>query len=110
MMLVRSLVRARLRQIDPWTADNLNAEAAQAQEMLERLPIPAGEWIGPFGDPWLQTWPEMDPLPMCGLVTLNDDPKAMSSSTPRTSGRRSSLRPAASSSCCAAPASRWLGG
>jgi hypothetical protein len=75
MMLVRGLVRARLRQIDPWTAENLNAEAAQAQEMLERLPIPPGEWIGPFGDPWLQTWPEMDPLLMCGLATLNDDPK-----------------------------------
>lgn len=74
MMLVRGQVRTRLRKIDPWTAENLNAEAEQAQAMLDRLPIPPREWIGPLGDPWVQTWPEMDPLLMCGLAVLSDDP------------------------------------
>lgn len=75
MMVVRGQVRTYLRQIDAWTAENLNAEAVKAQAMLDRLPIPPREWIGPLGDPWLQTWREMDPLLMCGLAVLNDDPK-----------------------------------
>jgi hypothetical protein len=75
MMLVRGQVRTYLRQIDPWTVENLNAEAEQAQVMLDRLPIPPREWTGPLGDHWLQTWAEMNPLLMCGLAVLNDDPK-----------------------------------
>jgi serine/threonine protein kinase len=74
MMLVRRLVRTRLRQIDPWTAENLNAEAEQAQAMLDRLPIPPGQWPARTSDPWLQSWQDMDPLLMCGLAVLNDDP------------------------------------
>ena len=75
MMLVRGQVRSSLRKIDPWTAENLNAEAEQAKAMLDRLPIPPREWTGPLGDPWLQTWPEMDPLLMCGLAVMSDEPK-----------------------------------
>jgi hypothetical protein len=76
MMLVRNVLRTRLRQINPWTPDTLNSEAQRAQEMLERLPIPPGQWPGPLGDPWLQSWQDMDPLLMCGLAVLNDDPSS----------------------------------
>jgi hypothetical protein len=75
MMLTRGQTRTYLRRIEPWTAENLNAEAEQAKAMLQRLPIPRSEWIGPLGDPWLQTWPEIDPLLMCGLAVLSDDPR-----------------------------------
>ncbi len=74
MMLVRGQVRTYLRQIDPWTAENLNAEAEQARAMLDRLPIPPSEWVGPLGDPWLQSWKDIDPLLMCGLAVLAEYP------------------------------------
>jgi hypothetical protein len=70
MMLVRGQVRTSRRQIDPWTAENLNAEADEARAMLDRLPVPPGEWVGPLGDPWLQSWKDMDPLLMCRLAVL----------------------------------------
>jgi protein kinase-like protein len=73
MMLVRNILRTRLRQIDPWTPDALNSEAQQAEEMLERVPIPPGEWQGPIGDPWLQSWRQIDPLLLCGLAVLDED-------------------------------------
>jgi hypothetical protein len=74
VMLVGRFVSTRLRNVDPWTAENLDALASEARAMLERLPIPPGEWIGPLGDPWLQSWKDIDPLLMCGLAVLEAHP------------------------------------
>jgi hypothetical protein len=73
-VLVSEIVRTRLREINPWTAEALVSDAEEAEKMLARLPIPPGPWLGPIGDPWLQSWQRFSPLVMCGLTALNEDP------------------------------------
>lgn len=70
MDLVRAVSRSRLRELN-WTTEELNAAAEEAESALERVPIPAVEWDGPFGDPWLQSWSQYSPLVMCGLAILD---------------------------------------
>jgi serine/threonine protein kinase len=75
MEIVRNLVRNRLRELD-WTVKGLHAAAEEAESVLQRVPIPAAEWVGPLGDPWLQSWSQYSPLVMCGLAILNTDSSA----------------------------------
>jgi hypothetical protein len=63
-----------LAKIDPWTVEELERQTAEVKASLARIPIPATEWIGPLGDPWLRSWEHMDPLLMCGLSVLSDQP------------------------------------
>jgi hypothetical protein len=70
---VSEAVRMRLRSLPNWTAEGLDVAAVDAESMLSRLPIPAGPWPGPVGDPWLQSWERISPLLMCGLTILNED-------------------------------------
>ena|GEM_PF-4587789 len=64
----------KLAEIDPWDEEKLEEETAAARDALKRLPKPQGEWVGPIGDPWLQSWEYMDQLQMCALVILEVDP------------------------------------
>lgn len=73
MDLVRNIVRSRLRELS-WTPEGLSAAAQEAEGMLERIPIPDGEWNGPASDPWLQSWSRYSPLVMCGTAILNANP------------------------------------
>ncbi len=70
MNFIRSSAIDFLGKIDPWTAEEIDKQAAEVVESLRRLPIPDREWIGPMGDPWLQSWQRVDPLLMCGLSVL----------------------------------------
>ena len=63
-----------LAKMDPWTVEELERQTAEVKASLARIPIPATEWIGPLGDPWLRSWERMDPLLMCGLSVLSDQP------------------------------------
>lgn len=70
---VSEVVRRQLRQFQPWTIEAFNLATVQARELLTRLPIPSGPWLGPIADPWLQSWGEMSPLLMCGLAVLSSN-------------------------------------
>jgi len=69
-------VIGKLAEIDPWSVEQLEREAATAQEALAKLPPPHEGWVGPIGDPWLETWGDIDHLQMCALVVLGDKPSA----------------------------------
>jgi hypothetical protein len=75
MNTVRRSVQLRLREQD-WTSQALNSAADEAEKALKRIPIPAAEWDGPMGDPWLQSWSLFSPLVMCGLAILVAEPSA----------------------------------
>jgi hypothetical protein len=70
---VNEVMRSRLRSHSVWSAESLDAAAVEAESVLSRLPIPANPWIGPMGDPWLQSWAQVSPLLMCGLAILNEN-------------------------------------
>lgn len=73
IMSVRNAAIRWLGQVEPWTADRLDEEAEQIAKQLERTPVPGTGWVGPVGDPWLQSWQTVDPLLMCGLAVLVED-------------------------------------
>lgn len=74
MIAVNETVRRQLRAVQPWSAEGLDAAAAEAEAMLGRVPIPESEWIGPFSDPWLLSWSDASPIESCGLAILAGDP------------------------------------
>jgi len=74
MLTVRKVVIDLLGGIEPWTENRIDQEAVRARRDLERFPVPPSEWIGPMGDPWLESWQDVDPMLMCGLSVLNDEP------------------------------------
>jgi hypothetical protein len=63
-----------LSSINPWTTDGLDRRAAEVAEALGRLPVPDREWPGPMGDAWLRSWADVDPLLMCSLAAVNENP------------------------------------
>jgi hypothetical protein len=73
MHIVRMSLLKQLSEIEPWTAERLDEVRAEAEKSPLLTITPATEWIGPLGDPWLQTWQEMSPLLECGLTALNDN-------------------------------------
>jgi hypothetical protein len=75
-LAVQGSVRSRLLGVAPWSVGVLDREAEEAEEALDRLPIPGSRWLGPVTDPWLQSWREMSPLLLCGLTALVGDPGA----------------------------------
>lgn len=74
MITVNETVRHRLLTIDPWTFETIGEIAAEAEESLARLPIPETKWLGPFWDPWLESWKDRSPVLECGLSILRDEP------------------------------------
>jgi hypothetical protein len=73
MHIVRVGLVKQLSEIEPWTAERLNELRAEADKSPLLTTTPEMEWIGPLGDPWLETWQKMSPLLECGLATLNDN-------------------------------------
>lgn len=74
MITVNETVRRRLLTIDPWTFETIGEIAAEAEESLARLSIPETKWLGPFWDPWLESWKDRSPVLECGLSILRDEP------------------------------------
>jgi hypothetical protein len=74
MHSVRNTMIRLLASIDPWTTDELERQAGELTGALGRVPLPNREWPGPIGDPWLRSWADVDPLLMCGLAVLNQNP------------------------------------
>lgn len=74
MHTVRARMIELLASMDPWTVGHLDEQTAEAKDALARMPTPHQEWPGPMGDPWLRSWQETDPLLMCGVSMLNDQP------------------------------------
>jgi hypothetical protein len=72
---VDTLVHQVIRQQDLFTVENLEKAAQDAEEALQRLPIPDIPWFGPAHDPWLENWAEVSPLRACGLAVLSRDPR-----------------------------------
>jgi hypothetical protein len=75
MHIVRMGLVKQFSEIEPWTAERLDELRVEAEKSPVLTMTPATEWIGPLGDPWLQSWQEMSPLLECGLATLNDNPE-----------------------------------
>jgi hypothetical protein len=75
MHTMRATLVKHISEIEPWTVERLDAETAEVQKSPLLQQTPSGEWIGPLGDPWLQSWQEMSPLLECGLAALNDNPE-----------------------------------
>ena len=95
MHSVRTGMIRTLASIDPWTPEELDGRTAELGQALERAPIPDREWPGPIGDPWLRSWTRVDPLLMCGLAALNENPAG--DDLIDTEGVRRSIQVAASS-------------
>lgn len=75
MHAVRASLVKRFSEIEPWTVERLDQETAEISKSPLLEYTPSIEWIGPLGDPWLESWKEMSPLLECGLTTLNDNPE-----------------------------------
>jgi hypothetical protein len=75
MHIVRMGLVKQVSEIEPWTAARLNELRAETEKSPLLTTTPEMEWIGPLGDPWLETWQKMSPLLECGLATLNDNPE-----------------------------------
>jgi hypothetical protein len=75
MHTVRAALIKRISEIEPWTVERLDQETAEVQKSPLLEHVPSTEWIGPLGDPWLESWKEMSPLLECGLAALNDNPE-----------------------------------
>lgn len=60
MHFVRSSAIDFLAKIDPWTPEELDKHASEVAASLEQVPVPDREWIGPVGDPWLESWKRID--------------------------------------------------
>jgi len=69
LMMRRVSVRM-LRGQEPYTADALNARAAEAERALAHLPLPSAEWVGPATQDWFTCWERTDPLVECSLCVL----------------------------------------
>lgn len=74
MVTVNETVRRRLLTINPWMFETIGEIADEAEESLARLPIPEAKWLGPFWDPWLESWKDRSPVLECGLAILRDEP------------------------------------
>jgi hypothetical protein len=74
MHTVRSTMIHLLASMNPWSASHLDDGANEVGESLARIPIPPREWPGPSSDPWLASWQKYDPLLMCGLSVLSQQP------------------------------------
>ncbi len=75
MHIVRMGLIKQFSEIEPWTVGHLDEMRAEAEKSPLLTVTPSIEWIGPLGDPWLQTWQKMSPLLECGLAALNDNPE-----------------------------------
>lgn len=75
MHAVRASLVKRFSEIEPWTVERLDQETAEISKSPLLEHVPSIEWIGPLGDPWLESWKDMSPLLECGLATLNDNPE-----------------------------------
>ncbi|MHB8491400.1 MAG: hypothetical protein ACYDA6_04185 [Solirubrobacteraceae bacterium] len=75
MHLVRAGLIKQIGEIEPWTAERLDELTAEAEKSPVLTLTPSTEWVGPLGDPWLETWGKMSPLLECGLAALNDNPE-----------------------------------
>lgn len=71
---VDNQMRQLMRTLTPWTIETLEHAAREAQEALDRIPIPPIPWFGPAHDPWLASWSEVSPVLECGLAVLAREP------------------------------------
>jgi hypothetical protein len=73
---VTGQVQKYMHAVDPWTPERFDEETTEVIAALRRIPIPAGPWLGPIHDPWLQSWDRVSPLQACGLAALAAHPEA----------------------------------
>lgn len=63
--------RMIMAQVDPWETETISAVADSVEQLLERLPKPAGlDQLQPAGDPWQDSWLSGDPLRDVSAATL----------------------------------------
>jgi hypothetical protein len=62
---------AMLARVRPWDVETIERIADSIEELLQRLPKPAGlDHLQPAGDPWQESWLRNDPLPDASAATL----------------------------------------
>lgn len=75
MHIVRMGLIRQISEIEPWTAERLDQMREELEKSALLTKMPATDWIGPLGDPWLQSWQNRSPLLECGLAALHDNPE-----------------------------------